>query len=401
MFQPLFGIRVVDLTQILAGPYATYQLALLGAEVIKVEPPEVGDWTRTGAAPEGLEGQGMSTGFMTQNAAKKSVALDLKSEQGHAALLALVETADVFVENFRPGTAARLGLSYEAIKVVKPGIIYCSISAYGQDGPIGHRPAYDHVVQGMCGIMRTTGTPQTEPNKVGAPYIDYATGMNAAFAIVAALHEVRRTGGGVRLDVAMLDTSLLLMASLVTNHLNTGWIPTATGNEAWSQSPSSGAFETTDGTLMIAANNERQFCDLCRVIDLGPLLDDPRFDTPARRRDHVPELRHLIAERIKSQSADHWETVLDAAHVPAARVRSLDEVLAEPQMQARELTRAIPVPGAANPTAMPNLGFKADGVAVGPNAPPPRLGEHTESVLQSLAGEKLGGQNLGEKAENR
>jgi crotonobetainyl-CoA:carnitine CoA-transferase CaiB-like acyl-CoA transferase len=322
---------------------------LLGAEVIKVEPPEVGDWTRTGAAPEGLEGQGMSTGFMTQNAAKKSVALDLKSEQGHAALLALVETADVFVENFRPGTAARLGLSYEAIKVVKPGIIYCSISAYGQDGPIGHRPAYDHVVQGMCGIMRTTGTPQTEPNKVGAPYIDYATGMNAAFAIVAALHEVRRTGGGVRLDVAMLDTSLLLMASLVTNHLNTGWIPTATGNEAWSQSPSSGAFETTDGTLMIAANNERQFRDLCRVIDLGPLLDDPRFDTPACRRDHVPELRRLIAERIKSQSADHWETVLDAAHVPAARVRSLDEVLAEPQMQARELTRAIPVPGDANP----------------------------------------------------
>jgi len=305
MFQPLFGIRVVDLTQVLAGPYATYQLALLGAEVIKVEPPEVGDWTRTGAAPEGLEGQGMSTGFMTQNAAKKSVALDLKSEQGHAALLALVETADVFVENFRPGTAARLGLSYEAIKVVKPGIIYCSISAYGQDGPIGHRPAYDHVVQGMCGIMRTTGTPQTEPNKVGAPYIDYATGMNAAFAIVAALHEVRRTGGGVRLDVAMLDTSLLLMASLVTNHLNTGWIPTATGNEAWSQSPSSGAFETTDGTLMIAANNERQFRDLCRVIDLGPLLDDPRFDAPARRRDHVPELRRLIAERIKSQSADH------------------------------------------------------------------------------------------------
>ena len=222
MFQPLFGIRVVDLTQILAGPYATYQLALLGAEVIKVEPPEVGDWTRAGAAPEGLEGQGMSTGFMTQNAAKKSVALDLKSEQGHAALLALVETADVFVENFRPGTADRLGLSYEAIKAVKPGIIYCWISAYGQDGPIGHRPAYDHVVQGMCGIMRTTGTPQTEPNKVGAPYIDYATGMNAAFAIVAALHEVRRTDIGVRLDVAMLDTSLLLMASLVTNHLNTG-----------------------------------------------------------------------------------------------------------------------------------------------------------------------------------
>ena len=385
MFKPLTGVRVVDLTQILAGPYATYQLALLGAEVIKVEPPGQGDWTRNGDAPTGLENQHLGTSFLTQNANKQSVVLDLKAEAGLAALMAIVKTADVFVENFRPGTAARLGLSHDAIKAVRPGIVYCSISAYGQDGPIGHRPAYDHVVQGMCGIMRTTGTPETEPNKVGAPYIDYSTGMNAAFAIVSGVMEARRTNESIRLDVAMLDTSLLLMASLVTNHLNTGTTFTASGNEAWSQSPSSGAFETTDGILMIAANNERQFCDLCRALDLAELLDDPRFDAPENRRDNVPELRRLIAERIATHSADHWEAVLDAAFVPGARIRSIEEVLSEPQIQARELTKTLSVPGASAPMHMPTLGFKVDGVAIGPSTPPARLGQHTDEVLRDAA----------------
>ncbi len=385
MFKPLDGVRVIDLTQVLAGPYATYQLALLGAEVIKVEPPERGDWTRDGKAPDGLDNQSLGTGFLTQNANKKSVTLDLKSKSGSEAMMALVKTADIFVENFRPGTAARLGLSYDAIRKARPGIVYCSISAYGQDGPIGHRPAYDHVVQGMCGIMRTTGTPETEPNKVGAPYVDYATGMNAAFAIVSGVLEARRTRESVRLDVAMLDTSLLLMASLVTDHLNTGATFKASGNEAWSRSPSSGAFETTDGLLMIAANNERQFRDLCRAIDLAPLLEDPRFGDPARRRENVPELRRLIAERIASESADHWELVLDAVFVPAARVRALEEVLAEPQIKARELTRPLTVPGAAAPLQMPTLGFKANGEAVGPSEPPARLGQHTLEVLRPIS----------------
>jgi crotonobetainyl-CoA:carnitine CoA-transferase CaiB-like acyl-CoA transferase len=384
MFEPLTGVRVVDLTQVLAGPYATYQLALLGAEVIKVEPLERGDWTRNGGAPGGLENQGLGTSFLTQNANKKSITLDLKTKAGHASLMALVKTADIFVENFRPGTAARLGLSYEKIKAAKPGIVYCSISAYGQDGPIGHRPAYDHVVQGMCGIMRTTGTPETEPNKVGAPYIDYSTGMNAAFALVSGVIEARRTGESVRLDVAMLDTSLLLMASLVTNHLNTGATFTASGNEAWSQSPSSGAFETTDGILMIAANNERQFQDLCRAIDLGDVLADPRFGDPAARADNVAELRGLIAARIATNSADHWEMVLDVAAVPGARIRSIEEVLSEPQIKARQLTQTVEVPGASIPLHMPTLGFKVDGEVIAATTAPARLGQHTDEVLGGL-----------------
>ena len=188
MFQPLSNIRVVDLTQVLAGPYATYQLALMGAEVLKIEQPDLGDWTRYGTAPAGLQEQQMATAYLTQNAGKKSITLNLKKSSDMKSLKKLIKTADVFVENFRPGTANKLGLSSSEVFKIKPNIIYCSISAYGHDGPKSKRPAYDHIVQGMSGIMRLTGTRETEPNKVGAPYIDYATGMNAAFAIVSALH---------------------------------------------------------------------------------------------------------------------------------------------------------------------------------------------------------------------
>ena len=384
MFKPLLGKRVIDLSRVLAGPFATYQLALLGAEVIKIERPGTGDWTRTGAAPAGLESRGMATAFLTQNAGKRSLILDLVAEADRSRLLALVETADVFVENFRPGVAESLGLSFDTILSVKPDIVYCSLSAFGQDGPIGHRAAYDHVVQGMCGIMRTTGTPETEPNKVGAPYIDYATGLNGAFAIVSALHEIKRTGKGLHLDVAMLDTALLLMASLMTNHLNTGWQPVASGNEAWSQAPASGAFETAAGTVMIAANTERQFHDFCHAVGLDAVLGDPRFAGPETRRKNLTMLRTMIAERMTTASADHWETVLDRAGVPAARIRSLDEVLAEPQVKARAVTLAIDVPDAARALHMPTLGFKVNGQVVGPELPPPLLGADTEAILGTL-----------------
>jgi crotonobetainyl-CoA:carnitine CoA-transferase CaiB-like acyl-CoA transferase len=196
MFQPLNGIRVVDLSQVLAGPFATYQLALMGAEVLKIEKPGEGDWTRLGGALPDLADHRMGLGFLTQNAGKKSVTIDLKSPEGLELVKHLISTADVFVENFKPGVAERLGLGFETVRSLNPRIVYCSISAYGQDGPLSRRPAYDHVIQGMCGIMLTTGEPGGPPTKVGAPYIDYATGMNAAMAVVAGLLEVRRTGNG-------------------------------------------------------------------------------------------------------------------------------------------------------------------------------------------------------------
>ncbi len=380
-FRPLAGLRVVDLSQVLAGPFATYQLALLGAEVLKIEKPGEGDWTRQGGPSPDLNAIGMGLTYIAHNAAKKSVTLDLKAPAGLAALRRLIETADIFVENFKPGVAERLGLGFEAVKALRPDIVYCSISAYGQDGPLSPRPAYDHVIQGMCGIMLTTGQKGAGPTKVGAPYVDYATGMNAAMAILAGVTQVQRTGQAVRLDVAMLDTALTLMASLVTQHLTAGWQPAQNGNEAWSQSPSSGAFQTADGVLMLAANNDRQFRKLCAAIQREDILNDPRWSTPTARAQSADALRQVLVTIFLSRSAAEWETVFDGSGVPAARVRSLDEVVAEDQFAARDLISEMMVAGHDGPVHVPNLPFKANGACEHPASPPAVLGADTDAVL--------------------
>lgn len=384
MFQPLAGVRVVDLTQVLAGPYAAYQLGLMGAEVLKIETPGAGDWSRDNGVVPHLNAEGMGLAYLTQNANKKSVTLNLKSEDGLAIMKRLLEGADVFIENFRPGTIARLGLPFEVVREINPKIVYCSISAFGQDGELSHRPAYDHVIQGMCGIMKTTGTVDTGPQKVGAPYVDYATGLNAAFAIVSALHETRRTGAAVHLDVAMLDTSMLLMASLVTSHLTAGWMPKPSGNEAWSQSPSSGAFETSDGLLMVAANNDRQFRALCAGLGRPDILEDARWSTPQARQKNAAALRMELVEVFRAGSALDWEKVLDAAGVPAAKVRSLDEVLAESHAKTREFAHAMQWGREPREIHLPTLGFKVNTEVVAPATPPPELGGDTRAVLRDL-----------------
>jgi len=384
MFQPLAGLRVIDLTQVLAGPYAAYQLALMGAEVIKVETPGEGDWSRERGELPDLNVEGMGLAYLTQNANKKSVALNLKSEEGLAIMKRMIEGADVFIENFRPGAIARLGLPFEVVRVINPRIVYCSISAFGQDGELSHRPAYDHVIQGMSGIMKTTGTAETGPQKVGAPYVDYATGLNAAFAIVSALHESRRTGEAMHLDVAMLDTSMLLMASLVTSHLNAGWMPRPAGNEAWSQSPSSGAFETSDGLLMVAANNDKQFRALCTGLERPDILEDDRWKEPQARRANAAALRAEFVRIFRSGTAERWEKALDAAGVPAARVRSLDETLAENHARTRGFTRPVGWTREPRDIHLPTLGFKVNGEVVAPTAYPPELGRDTRAVLSGL-----------------
>jgi len=356
----------------------------MGAEIIKVEIPGVGDWSRDGGHAPELSKDGMGLSYITQNANKKSIALDLKSEKGLEVAKKLIASADVFVENFKPGTITRLGLSFDEVKKLNPKIVYCSISAYGQDGPISHRPAYDHVVQGMCGIMKTTGTPDGEPTKVGAPYIDYSTGMNASLAIVSALHEVRRTDNAVSVDVAMLDTSLILMASLMTNNLTAGWKPEPSGNEAWSQSPSSGAFDTSDGMLMIAANNDPQFQKLCAAIDRSDILQDPRWAEPEERKKHTSELRQELVKTLKTKSAREWEDILDAVFVPAARVRNLDETLAEGQAKARGIMTELRLESHDMTIHVPSLGFKANGDVIAASSAPPALGENADEILQSI-----------------
>ncbi len=384
MFQPLAGKRVIDVTQVLAGPYCTYQLALMGAEVIKIEMPGQGDWTRAGGNDDELRAAGFSLSFLTQNADKKSVTLNLKQPDGVAVLKQLLETADVFVENFKPGTANGLGIGYEEVKGLNPRLVYASLSAYGQDGPIGHRPAYDHIIQGMAGIMHTTGTPKTVPNKVGSPYVDYATGLMGAFAVVSALLERERTGQGQRVDVAMLDTAMLLMASLAVSTMATGNPPPPTGNEAFSGSPSSGTYETRDGLLMLAANNERQFQTLCRAIGRADFLEDPRFAAPPARKQNAATLRAEFAAIFRTRTAAEWEAFLDEARVPGVRVRRMDEVLSEPQLAARGLMQPLALDGLAREVALPSLGFKANGKTVPPRHSPPRLGQHTDEVLGAL-----------------
>lgn len=383
MFQPLKGVKVVDLSQVLAGPFATYQLALMGAEVLKIEKPGEGDWTRVGGHLPELGERRMGLGFLAHNAGKKSVSINLKPPEGLDLIKKLIVDAGVFVENFKPGVAERLGLGYEAVRAINPKIVYCSISAYGQDGPLSGRPAYDHVIQGMCGIMQTTGKPGTGPTKVGAPYIDYATGMNAAMAIMAGLLEVQHTGAAVRIDVAMLDTSLMLMASLMSQHLSTGWTPTQTGNEAWSASPSSGAFATKDGVLMLAANNDAQFRRMCKALGRDDIVNDPRWQLAAARSQNAASLRDLLNQIFLTKSASEWEDALAPVDVPAARIRGLEDVLAEDQVRARDLTHEFLIDGCQQPVHVPTMSFKANGKNNAPQTPPSVLGEDTDKVLSA------------------
>ena len=372
--QPLKRIRVIDLTQVFAGPYCTYQLALLGAQVIKVEPPG-GEMTRYGGALPELAEQGLGLSFCTQNAQKNCIELDLKDSRHVAKVLDLAAEADIFIQNYRPGVAQRLGLGEGALAAVNPRLVYCSISAYGEVGPIGHRPAYDHVVQAMSGIMSTTGTDEMGPVKVGAPYIDYATGLNAAFAVMAGLRQRDLTGEFQRVDVSMLDTAMTMMANNLVTVATTGEDMPKLGNEAASRAPSSGCYATQGGDLlMLAANNQRQFVNLCEVLGHPEWAADPRWAEPRARAANQDALRELFKSSFLSKPADEWESLLDQTGVPASRVRKLSETVAEGQLQARGLLTTLPVGKDATPVSLPGIGFRLNRASLTPDRPPRALG---------------------------
>jgi len=378
---PLAGITVIDLTQVFAGPYCTYQLALLGAKVIKIEPPG-GELTRYGGALKDLVGEGLGLAFCTQNADKDCVEIDLKQPSGIAKVLELTADADIFVQNYRPGVATRLGLGEDAVRGANANIIYCSISAYGGEGPVGHRPAYDHVVQAMSGIMQTTGTDDMGPVKVGAPYVDYATGLNAAFALMAALRERDRTDEPQTVNVAMLDTALNLMANNLVTTATTGNEIPKLGNEAASRAPSSGCFEASDGVLiMLAANNERQFVALCAVLGHPEWAEDARWQQPQQRAENQSALRAVMENAFRHRSAAEWETLCDQAGVPASRVRSVGEVLAEGQPEARDLLRELTVGTRGTPVSLPGIGFRLNGDSLQPQQAPRISGQDNAKYL--------------------
>ena len=384
MFKPLKGIKVIDLTSVLAGPYCTYQLGLLGAEVIKIENISQGDWTRVGGKDNSLNKQHMGTSYLVQNSNKKSIQVNLKTDKGKNIVHELIKTADIFVENMRPGKADKIGLGWDHLTNINDKLIYCSISAFGQDGPFSKRGAYDHVVQGMSGIMSTTGTKESGPTKVGAPYIDYSTGLNAAFAIISALYEVKINKKPIRLDVSMLDTSFLLMANMVTEHLNSGWIPSAMGNEAQSGSPSSGLFQTRTSTILLAANNEIQFNSLCDAINTITFFDKDKWIDSEYRKKNKEELRLELQNVFKIQTAEFLEILLNEYGVPAGKVRSLPEALNEDQFKFRELWNSIDIKNINKDYKVPGIGFKVNQSSIKADKAPPRLGEHTRSVLKSI-----------------
>ncbi len=384
MQRPLEGIRVLDLTNVLAGPFCSFQLALVGAEVMKVEVPGTGDLARQLGADAALNQRLMGASFLAQNAAKRSVTLNLKHARGRAVFERLVATADVLVENFRPGAMVRLGVGYDDLSRTNPGLVYCAISGFGSDGPMRDNPAYDQIIQGLSGAMSLTGSEQTGPLRTGFPICDTIGGLTAAFAITSALLARRQTGRGAFIDVSMLEATLLSMGWIVSNYLIAGEHPRPMGNDNFTASPS-GAFRTRDGLLNIAANKQEQFEALARVVGRPDLVGDPRF---ARREDRLRHRAVLSAEieaALAARTAAEWEPLLNQAGVPAGRVLSVPEILAHPQIAGRGLIQEFDkAPGVGCGIAIATTGFRISGWRPTAGSPPPRLGEHTDEVLRNL-----------------
>ena len=380
----LAGIRVLDLTNVLAGPFCGYQLAQLGADVIKIEVPGSGDLARQLGADPALNRRLMGASFLAQNAGKRSVTLDLKRDAGRALFLRLLATADVLLENFRPGVMDRLELGYAQLKDVKPDLVYCAISGFGQDGPLRDNPAYDQIIQGLAGVMSVTGDATSAPLRVGYPVADTLGGITAAFAIAAALVRRGRGGEGEFIDVSMLESTLAAMGWPVSNYLIAGQAPQPMGNDNATASPS-GAFRCRDGLLNIAANKQEQFEALCRLLDRDDLISDPRFAGREERKRNRHALSGEIEAALARETAEHWEAALNRVGVPAGRVLSLPQVLEHPQVRERQLLRRFEqVPGVDRGVQVVRAGFRLANGDPGPETPPPRLGEHTDEVLRQI-----------------
>lgn len=380
--RPLEGVRVLDLTNVLAGPYCTYHLALLGAEVIKIEIPGRGDLARRlGPDPE-LNRAGLGASFLAQNAGKKSVELDLKEQPGKEIFAELVTHADVLVENYRAGVLARIGFPWERLSGLNPGLIYCAISGFGQHGPMSQAPAYDQIIQGLSGMMAVTGTPETAPVRVGFPVADTVGGLSAALAITSALAGRQRDGLGRFLDVSMLEASLSAMGWAVSNYVVSGVEPQPMGDQNATAAPS-GTFTALDGPLNIAANRQEQFETLCRLVDREDLITHPRFAEREARKAHRVELNALLNAALAQRPAAEWERELSAAGVPAARILTVAQAVAAEQVAQRDFFADLPFPAPLNrddTLRVAGNGVLFDGRQLAPASTPPVLGEHNDEL---------------------
>jgi CoA:oxalate CoA-transferase len=378
----LAGVRVLDLTNVLSGPFCTLHLALLGAEVVKIENPKGGDLARVlGNVPK-FNKMLMGTSFLAQNANKKSLTLNLKAPEGKQVFKKLVAKADVVVENFRPDVMPRLGLGYPVLAEINPRIVYCGISGFGQSGPDAEKPAYDQIIQGLSGAMDVNGDERLHPLRAGFPVCDTVGGLNAAFAILAALYHREQTGEGQMIDVALLDSIMPLMGWVAANLLIGGQAPVPMGNDNFTAAPS-GSFATQDGHVNIAANKQEQWEALADVLGVAELKADPRFQERDARKKNRRALTPLLEAKLKRKPTAHWVEALNARDVPSGDILSLGCALTQPQVQHRNALRSVQVDeiGEVKLFGLTAQLSKTPGAIT---APPPRLGAHTEQILTGL-----------------
>jgi CoA:oxalate CoA-transferase len=375
-------VRVLDLTNVLSGPFATMHLALLGAEVIKIENPDGGDLARKLGNVNPLNKQLMGTSFLAQNANKKSLTLNLKFPEGKEIFRKLLETADVVVENFRPGVMGKLGFSYEQICQINPKVIYCAISGFGQTGPDAFKPAYDQIIQGLSGVMAVNGDERLNPLRAGFPVCDTVGGLNAAFAIMAALFHRERTGEGQFIDIAMLDSIMPLMGWVAANLLIGGQQPVLMGNDNFTAAPS-GSFRTQDGYVNIAANQQKQWEDLADALGVPELKADPRFQERDTRKANRKQLTPLLEEKLLRQPTTHWVDVLNEKGIPTGDIYGLEKALLQPQSEHRRVIATVKEPGIGD-IKLFNLTAKFSKTPAAIDAPPPRLSAHSGEILKGL-----------------
>lgn len=377
------GVRIIDFSQVFAGPFATMQLALLGADVIKIEEPQDGDQCRGIGADNDIGRIGMPPFYLAMNANKRSMTLDLKHPSAKEVIARLVKDADVVVQNFRPGVIDRLGFGYEAMKAIKPDLIYCSVSGYGQTGPSSVAPAYDGAVQAVSGMMSVTGYPENGPTRVGFTVVDLGTAIMSAFAISSALYRRAVTGEGQHVDVSMLDTSLSLMAPLISAYLNVGLVPQLVGNGSVVKLPTTGSFAAKGGgAVLMSAMTDKQWDGICKAIARPDLAADQRFRTVDGRRDHYDLLRAELRLAFETDTALNWEKRLNGEGVPGSAIRTIPEIVEHAQVAHRQVIGSVAgVQGIERPVDLVTSGFTAgaDGPAI--TAPPPGKGEHTDQVL--------------------
>jgi formyl-CoA transferase len=378
---PLAGIRIVDLSRVLAGPYCTMMLGDLGAEVIKVERPGVGDDTRRWGPPwAGDE----SAYYLCVNRNKKSITVNLKCEQGREIVRELVRRSDVLVENFRFATMDKLGLGYEALRKLNPGLIYCSITGYGQTGPYRERPGYDFVIQAEGGGMSITGPAEGPPMKVGVAIVDITAGLFATISIMAALYERENSGQGQQLDIALLDSQVAWLANVGSNYLVSGKRPERHGNAHPNIVPYE-PFATSDGWVAVGVGNDRQWQRLCALAGWDDLAGDERFATNPQRVKHRDVLVPVLRERFRARTSEEWRSALLSVGIPCGPINTIDQVFSDAQVLARDMLVEFPHPTAGK-VKMAGSPLKLSRTPVCIDAPPPLLGQHTEEVLNECLG---------------